>query len=469
MISIRHLTFKYKQNDTYEDAVNDINLEIPKGECVLLCGRSGCGKSTLIKLLNGLIPRYFPGTIDGEIWIGNNRIDTYPMYELSKIVGSVFQNPRTQFFNVDVNSEIVFGMENFGMDPGYMKNRRDHVLSEFKLSHLAGNSIFDLSGGEKQRVAVASVYAQNPEIYLLDEPSSNLDADTIDKLSEYLKAIKQQGKTILVAEHRLYYLMGLVDRVIYMENGHIIKDLTHDEFTDISEEEMTLLGLRARDIMPVKKNVLHAFRTSTCKKKFFSVRNVSIEQTGNRLLSNVHFSADVGDVIGIVGRNGIGKTTLIRYLCGLHKKGHGEVVLGEQMLNHKLRTQKISLVMQDVNYQLFAESVLSECTFGLKNFDREEVERLLRIFDLWDFRFRHPNTLSGGQKQRLAVIASCISRRKILIFDEPTSGLDYDSMIAMAEIIKQIARERIVFIVTHDDEFIEQTCTGVVHLEEFVS
>ncbi len=469
MISIRHLTFKYKQNHSYEDGVIDINFEIPKGECVLLCGRSGCGKSTLIKLLNGLIPRYFPGDIDGEIWIDNKRIDAYPMYELSKKVGSVFQNPRTQFFNVDVNSEIVFGMENFAMDPDYMRARRERVLSEFDLSHLADNSIFNLSGGEKQRVAVASVYAQDPEIYLLDEPSSNLDTASIDKLAEYLKTIKQQGKTILIAEHRLYYLMDLIDRVIYMEKGHVTKDLTRDEFAAIPDEALVTLGLRTRNILPIKKNVLYRFSSTTTNEKAFSVRNLSIEQAGKALLSGIHFSADFGDVIGIVGRNGIGKTTLIRYLCGLHKKGAGDVTLDKQILNKRMRTQVTSLVMQDVNYQLFAESVLAECSFGLKAFDPEEVEHLLKTFDLWDYRFKHPNTLSGGQKQRLAVIASCISHRKVLIFDEPTSGLDYDSMISMAEIIKEIAKDRIVFVVTHDDEFIEQSCTGVVHLEEFVS
>ncbi len=468
MISIRHLTFKYKLNNGCEDGIADMNLEIPRGECVLLCGRSGCGKSTLIKLLNGLIPRYFPGDIDGEIWIDNRRIDTYPMYELSKKVGSVFQNPRTQFFNVDVNSEIVFGMENFALDPDYMRDRRDRVLKEFELSHLAGNSIFNLSGGEKQRVAVASVYAQDPEIYLLDEPSSNLDTDTIDKLSEHLRAIKRQGKTIIIAEHRLYYLMDIVDRIIYMESGRVSRDLTQNEFAALPDDELSKLGLRTRDILLFREHAMRRISSPTSDGKCFSLRSVSIEQAGKVLLSDIHFSAGTGDVIGIVGRNGIGKTTLIRYLCGLHKKGGGEAVLGGQVLNHALRRQTASLVMQDVNYQLFAESVLAECSFGLKDFNSEEVEQLLKKFDLWDHRFRHPNTLSGGQKQRLAVITCCISHRKVLIFDEPTSGLDYDSMIAMSEIIREIARDRIVFVVTHDDEFIEKTCTGVVNLEEFV-
>ena len=217
MITIRDVSFTYSGCET--DGIRRINLEISKGECILLCGRSGCGKTTLTRLINGLIPAFYAGTLTGSVRIENQDVAELPLYKIAQRVGSVFQNPRTQFFNVDTDSEIAFGIENEGCPQERLVQRVRQTAEELHIENLCGRNIFELSGGEKQKIAFASVYAMNPDIYVLDEPSSNLDSESIAALQSYIRNIKAQGKTVIVAEHRLYYLTGIADRIVYMEKA----------------------------------------------------------------------------------------------------------------------------------------------------------------------------------------------------------------------------------------------------------
>ena len=460
MIEFKNVSFAYP--DSADGSLKNIDLTIQDGQCVLLCGRSGCGKTTLTRLINGLIPQFFEGNLSGEILLDGENLSNLPMYQIAEKVGSVFQNPRTQFFNVDTDSEIAFGMENEAVPQERMERCVAETAKALHIENLLGRNIFALSGGEKQKIAFASVYAMEPDIYLLDEPSSNLDMTAIGELREHLRLIKSQGKTVIIAEHRLYYLTDVADRIIYLENGRIAGDFTPEQFMALSTEERQSMGLRAIDLQ--REKPLCAVMAS--QSPVLELKNVSLAYKKQPVLSDISLCAAPGDIIAVVGHNGAGKTTFSRALCGLHKETIGSYPWNGKPQKPKERMKRSYMVMQDVNYQLFAESVEAECTFGIKQSDTELAEKTLEELGLAPFRERHPNTLSGGQKQRLAAAASMVCGKELLVFDEPTSGLDYDSMVRLSSLIRRLSdMGKVIFIVTHDYEFVCRTCTRVLHLD----
>ncbi len=460
MIEFENVSFAYP--DSTDGGLKNIDLTITDGQCVLLCGRSGCGKTTLTRLINGLIPQFFAGNLSGKILLDGENLADLPMYRIAEKVGSVFQNPRTQFFNVDTDSEIAFGMENEAVPQEWMERRVVEAAQALCIENLLGRNIFALSGGEKQKIAFASVYAMNPEVYLLDEPSSNLDMAAIGELREHLRLIKSQGKTVIIAEHRLYYLTDVADRIIYLENGRIAGDFTPEQFAALPTEKRQSMGLRAIDLQE-EKPVCAAVPKQL---PVLELQNVSLAYKKQSVLSDISLKAAPGDIIAVVGHNGAGKTTFSRALCGLHKEAAGSYLWNGNPQKSKERRKRSYMVMQDVNYQLFAESAESECTFGIKHPDTELAEKTLEELGLAPFRERHPNTLSGGQKQRLAAASSMVCGKELLVFDEPTSGLDYDSMARLSTLIRHLAdMGKVIFIVTHDYEFVCRSCTRVLHLD----
>ena len=460
MIEFRNVSFAYP--DSADGGLKNVSLTIPDGQCVLLCGRSGCGKTTLTRLINGLIPQFFAGKLSGSVLLDGADIFSLPMYRIAEKVGSVFQNPRTQFFNVDTDGEIAFGMENEAVPQQELARRVAETAKELKIENLLGRSIFALSGGEKQKIAFASVYAMEPEIFLLDEPSSNLDAAAIEELREHIKLVKAQGKTVIVAEHRLYYLMDVADRVVYLENGCITGDWTTAEFRALGAETRRGMGLRAVDLRVERPECFAGLPAAPV----LELRDVTLAYRKQPVLRNISLQAAPGEVIAVAGPNGAGKTTFSRALCGLHKESGGAYLWNRKPQKVKERTKRACMVMQDVNYQLFAENVEAECTFGIRHPDTALAEKTLEELDLAPFRSRHPNTLSGGQKQRLAAAAAVVCGKELLVFDEPTSGLGYDSMARLSALIRELAaRGKIVFIVTHDYEFACRTCTRVLRLD----
>lgn len=461
MIEFEHVSFSYDGQG--HDGLHDINLSIADGECVLFCGRSGCGKTTMTRLVNGLIPQFYQGELHGRVLVDGQDISSLPMYQIAAKVGSVFQNPRTQFFNVDTDSEIAFGIENEARPPQELAKRVEQTTEDLHIQKLRSRNIFELSGGEKQKIAFASVYAMNPNIYLLDEPSSNLDMTSIQELKEHLRLIKSQGKTILIAEHRLYYLMELADRIVYLEKGQIKNIYTPEKFCTLSTAEREHMGLRAVDLT----EVLPPQKCLPVSAPILELQDVTLRYKQKTILQHIALSAAKGEVIGVVGHNGAGKTTFSRALCGLHKDCDGRFLWEVRPMDRKARLKQSYMVMQDVGYELFADSVEAECSFGIRAADQALVRATLEELELFSYRARHPNTLSGGQKQRLAVAVSMICEKDLLVFDEPTSGLDFDSMTQVAGLIRRLSdMGKIIFVVTHDFEFVCRTCSRVLHFDE---
>lgn len=462
MIKLKNVSVDIKS----KNILSDINLTVGNGEFVLLCGESGCGKTTMTKLINGLIPHFVKDAeVSGSVSVADLDIAKLPMYKIAETVGSVFQNPKTQFFNTDSCTEIAFGLENIGAPPELIQKRVSETISELDIVKLANRSVFSMSGGEKQLLAFASVYAMNPQVYVLDEPSANLDQSAIVKLRTILETIKKSGRTVLIAEHRISYLNGLADRIIYMKDGRIDKEFTPKEFAELSDSERESLGLR--NIHPEKINIPELL--SLQPDSILTVNNLSVRRKKKLICNSISLSADAGDVIGIVGENGNGKSTFCNCLCGLLPSTDGEIVYHGKKLSRKARTKQFGMVMQDVNHQLFSDSVKNECLLANSDATDEEISALLKSFDLSDYTDSHPLTLSGGQRQRLAICQAIMGGKKILIFDEPTSGLDYRHMCQVTELMKQMAdKGYIMFVVTHDYEFLNRACNHYIRIEKTI-
>ena len=442
--------------------LSDINLEIQEGEFVLICGESGCGKTTMTKLINGLIPHFVRDvSVDGTITVCGKNVAEMPMYEIAELVGSVFQNPRTQFFYTNSNAEMAFGLENRGVEPEYIRKRIKNTINELDIEKLEDRDVFSMSGGEKQLLAFASVYAMNPQIYVLDEPSANLDIAAMEKLSERMKVIKEKGHTVVVAEHRLAWIQKFADRIIYMKEGRIEQEFTSDEFKALSDLKRKQMGLRS--IVPAQIQIPEI--TGNSEDAVLQIYNLSCKRKKQMIFQNISLSARAGDIIGITGKNGAGKSTFCNCLCGLLKPKGGEILYQGKKLSEKARTKLFGMVMQEVNHQLFSDSVKNECLLANEEASEQEIRELLEKFDLEEYAEYHPMILSGGQRQRLAICQAVMGEKKLLIFDEPTSGLDFRHMCQVEKLMKQLSEEKyIIIVVTHDYEFLNRACKRYIRI-----
>ena len=456
MVEIENLSLSYGNN---KEVLKNISLNIEKGECVLLTGKSGSGKSSIINSINGLAVRYDGASIDGSIRIGNKDIKNLKLYEISMLVSSVFQNPKTHFFNVNTTLELLFYLENIGLSRYEMDKRLTEMLNLFPIEHLLNRDIFKLSGGEKQILCIAASYISGTEIIVLDEPSSNLDEENIKVIKEMLVQLKDKGKTLIISEHRIFYLMDIIDKIFLIKDGEIQSEYTKIDFMKFSTKKLNELGLR--DKIKTKLTVPEIKNSGN-----FNVKNIEFKFNGvdnKLLLKNISF--EMGKIYGIVGTNGLGKSTLLRCLIGCERKSKDEIYLDGKRLSKTDRIKISSLVMQDVNHQLFTDSVMSEVSLGIKNVEISYVEDILKKLDLYELKDCHPMSLSGGQKQRVAIASVLYKNSKLLFFDEPTSGMDYYNMMNISHLINECkSNEKIIFIVSHDQEFLNSIADYIVYL-----
>lgn len=507
-VNLQNLCFNYQASENMDQpdtknlsALNDISISIKKGECILLTGISGCGKTSVLRTINGLIPNYYEGKLLGSIEVLGESIKEKPIYDISKKVSTVFQNPKSQFFNLDTTSEILFFLENMGT-PFEKMHQRLNFISEFlNIKHLLDRNIFNLSGGEKQMIAIASALAADTDIIVMDEPTSNLDLYYIEKIAEVISLLKKSGKTLIISEHRLYFLNEPIDRAFLIKEGKVEKEFSQQEFLALSEQNRKELLLRP---ITMNKNVFNRLEdsdymqvqspktilknkedknTEDTKSAHLTVENLfyRFKKEKDDFLRVQNLKMEFGKVIALTGKNGQGKSTFAQCLTGLLKAKKDSVLLNGKKINAKQRLELSYMVLQDVGYQLFTESVEDEIALGknkkikpeqkTKTENKEErapdVEVILKAMNLTELKDKHPLSLSGGQKQRVSIGAAISSGARIIIMDEPTSGMDYFHMKETAKLINSIrSHKTLILIISHDFEFLSLVTDEIILMEK---
>lgn len=465
MVELKNVSFRYGSENAecmYASSLKNIDLTVKTGECVLLTGPSGCGKTTILRLINGLIPHFYPGALSGNIFIDGGSVKERELYDTALIIGTVFQNPRTQFYNVDTTGELAFGCENRGLPEQEIYTRIDRTVAHFRMASLMDRNIFRLSDGEKQKIACASVNVSEPKIILLDEPSANLDYTATLMLRELILRWKAEGKTIIAAEHRIAYLWDIIDRAVVLRDGEIVGEFTGNGKEELTQNQLTQMGLRTTVMESPAEMQMDSFREGD---RPITLRNFHFAYRGEKknIVDIPMLQIAAGQITAIVGANGAGKTSFLNCLCGLEKRCKGTLEYEGKLYDSKSRKKLCFMVMQDTGNQLFTESVLDEVLISLKKGTankKETAMEIIRNLDLADFADRHPQSLSGGQKQRLAIACALASGRDLLLLDEPTSGLDYAHMKETAALLEKLrSMGTTILVVTHDSELIRSCCT----------
>ena len=462
-IEIENLRFTYPSREI--PTLHSITTRVPRGVFVLLTGPTGCGKSTLLRTLNGLIPHASAGTLTGTVHLNGKDIGTQPLATTCQQVSLLFQNPDDQLFCTLVEDEIAFGLENLGFPPEEIQERITIALEQVGLSGFEPRKIPSLSGGERQRVALAAICAMQPQVLLLDEPTSHLDPQgTRDILNIVKQLNNEMGITVVLATHRTKEVAPLCDHVWLMEDGRICLDLPKaDAFQDVTPYQR--LGVQVPVDAPSNAPTSPLKRAANVERQeaLLNIQNLHFRypNTDKDAVCDISCEVPRGEVLAIMGANGSGKTTLIHLISGLLRPSAGEITIdGKPCSRVKLHqlAGKIGIVFQDPDLLLQAETVRDEVAFGPKNLKfpkkdlEERVDRTLTRFDLQDLGSEAPYALSRGQRQRTAVAATFSLYPDLFLLDEPTTGQDaqhlYQLMDELCNEIRQ-AHKTLIFA-THD-------------------
>ena len=467
MIELQNVGFQYQ--DRAQRSIGGNSCMAGAGEVIVIAGESGCGKSTLLRRINGLCPGFYEGIAEGKVLLAGQDVQNLRIGDISRIAATVFQNPDNQFFTLDVLSDLVFGCENFGVPRDEIERRLRSVVETLSLERFLGRKFSELSGGEKQKIAIASALMLECKILLLDEPSANLDYPSITLLRRTIEELKERGYTIVVAEHRLYYLHGVCDQLIIMEHGTIVRRYRGAEMDVLDNKVLNAFGIRGFNLFHPCAACEHV-ASAMGGAELLSLDHISFGYVrGQEVLRDVSLSVRAGDRIALLGRNGCGKSTLAKIICGLLRERGGRLSVGGDPLAAHKRYMAVSYVMQNVDFQIFGASLYNDLLLG--NEEAEDIDARIRTvlaqFRLLPLIDEHPMRLSMGQKQRLVIAAACLLHKRIGIFDEPTSGLDYGNMRTVCTLIDEFTgAENAAIIITHDYEFIMNSCNRVILLED---
>jgi len=491
---LRFENFGFQYHAQSKPTLYDINLDVKKGEKILIAGPSGCGKSTLIHCINGLIPFSYKGESTGKLLIKGRETKDLSLFEISKTVGTVLQDSDAQFVGMTVAEDIAFALENDCVGEPMLHEKVEAVAKMVNVGDYLTQAPGDLSGGQKQRVSVAGVLVDQVDVLLFDEPLANLDPATGKQAIELIDEMqKQTGAAVIIVEHRLEDVLHReVDRVVVMKEGHIAADVDSDSLLsgDILEQcgireplYITALKYAGVEITPEKtphsiqsiqiskedaSKVKNWFETtqidckSTSKQTLLSVRNLDFTypEGKRKILKNISTKIEKGEMVAIVGTNGAGKTTFSKVVCGFETKDCGDIEFdGKDFSTYSIkeRAEHIGYVMQNPNQMISKVMIYDEVALGLKvrNVSEEEiqkrVEKALKVCGLYRFRKWPVSALSFGQKKRVTIASILALEPEMIILDEPTAGQDYKHYTEIMEFLSSINRRVVtVLMITHD-------------------
>ncbi|HHW43728.1 MAG TPA: ABC transporter ATP-binding protein [Desulfotomaculum sp.] len=502
LFQVENLTYYYPEAE--KPALKNINLEIGEGEFLLITGGSGSGKSTLARVLAGLIPDFYGGTFGGKVFFQGKEMRTLDRRRLAREVGMVFQDPEKQIVQSCVEAEIAFGLENLGLPPDEMSRRVAEVIGFMNLSPVREAFTANLSGGQKQKLALAAVLVMQPRVLILDEPTSQLDPVSAEEILNVVKRLNEEmGFTVIMVEQRLERCFHLADRVLLMEDGRVLCDGSPPvEAREAVKRGLPFVPPVARffagldaPLIPVTvkegRRLLQSYingknaagaKPAVCrtknlstvkgdlKKNIISLQNVWFTYPdGPEALKGVCLDIKEGEFVAILGENGAGKSTLLRVMAGLIQPGRGRVyVQGKEMGRNGFKDMRgfIAYLSQNPNDYLFQETVEDELLFTMNNFglkDRGTVDEILKRMQLECYRRRNPRDLSSGERQRVALASVLVTGPGLIILDEPTRGIDLRLKAELGHFLEEEAsRGKTVVMVTHDVEFAAEFAQRVI-------
>ncbi len=459
---VEGLNFRYQSRP--EQALYDVSLTLARGELLLIAGASGCGKTTLIRCINGLIPRSYKGERTGRVLLYGQETAGLPLSRISQMVGTVLQDPERQILGAHVFTEVAFGLENLGLPRDEIRRRVDETLHYLGIAHLRNRETFYLSGGEKQKVALAGVLAMRPGILLLDEPLASLDPASAQEALALFRRLADEGVSIILVEHRVEDAMSIrPDRVIFMRDGRIGYAGPLDGLADVVDYRQVKLPApvvirrAAAEPPPVFRPALQPDGREPLV--VFEDVSFAYEAGGPNVVRGVNLTVRRGDVVAVLGPNAAGKTTLVKHAIGLLKPRRGRVLV-EGRDTRELSVAQIAhtlgYVFQSPSHMLFAPTVREELAFGPKNLGYDQqtiadgVARAIEIVNLKGLEDYPPLSLSFGQQKRVSIAAVLAMRSKILVMDEPSAGQDYWNYRAFMEAILQMPGFAAILFITHD-------------------
>lgn len=463
---VENLSFRYR--DRQETAIRNISFEAKPGEVQLIAGASGCGKTTLIRCINGLIPRSYKGDVNGRVLVFGNDVRDWKLSQISQKIGTVLQDPERQILGTKVLNEVAFGLENLNVPREEILERADQALKFLNIFHLRERETFTLSGGEKQKVALAGVLAMRPSILLLDEPLASLDPASAQDALDTARFLADQGMTILMVEHRVEDVLRIhPERVIFMSEGEIrylgsLSGLSKVvNYREVKLPAEDIVERAKQDDAPAELKILPgAAGRGEEGEALVKFEDVAFGYESDvEVLHGLNLEINRGDVIAVLGPNGAGKTTFVKHAIGLLKPKTGRVMVNGRDTKHSSVAQiagTLGYVFQSPSHMLFAPTVREELSFGPKNLKHtkeqieKEVKEALRIVNLIEQEQDPPLALSFGQQKRVSIAAILAMQSRILVMDEPTAGQDYQNYMNFMDTILGLPSFEAILFITHD-------------------